>query len=72
MNRDVEFTGAPGTRDVPLDPTADYAHGCALLIEKGLDRASAGAICAADIRAYFDSVELLLVLQWLEAYSLLS
>ena len=46
--------------------TLDLAHSGALVLEKGLDRHSQGAIAQADIHKYYDMVRITLLVGWLE------
>lgn len=42
-------------------------HGCALVVENGLDSRDAGAVARMNRRAYYDSVPTLRCCRWLEA-----
>ena len=54
------FVGArPGTQSL------DIAHGLQSIIEKGLDDKGHAAIAQADIEKYYDSLDALLLVQWL-------
>jgi len=43
----------------------DIAMGCSQLVERALDDFSRGAICQVDVKQYFDSLDPILVVQWL-------
>ena len=45
--------------------TLDIGHSAALLMEKGMDMGSRACIAQADIRSYFDSLPLFLIVRWL-------
>ena len=51
---------------VPGTPTLDIAHGLQAVIEKGLDDRSQGGIAQQDIQKYYDSVDIFLVIRWLQ------
>ena len=54
------FVGArPGTQAL------DIAHGLQAIIEKGLDDKSRSAVAQADIEKYYDSLDPILLVQWL-------
>ena len=51
----------------PFTQPLDIAHGLQAVLEKGLDDKSRGAIAQQDIAKYYDSIDCLLVVKWLES-----
>eukprot|EP00973_Karenia_brevis_P012843 1744621-Karenia_brevis.AAC.1 len=49
----------------PHTTTSEIHLHSRLVIERGLDRQSAGTIAQADVATYYDSVPLLLIARWL-------
>ena len=64
------FPPVPGTfiGARPHTQALDIAHGLQSVVEKALDDKSQGAVAQMDIKAYYDSLDTLLLCRWLEEH----